>query len=353
MGHRLKWLVFLLVSGGSIAAAEDRLAVVEFFGRTTCGNCAAASETVVELQQELAGRAVLLEYDYDNFLRGRQDRFWATGVQADYLPLIMVGSGYRTSSGVVDFDPVYRGMVEDELARPPRAEVSAYWRQVGTKLRVYVEVENTQQEYLEVDNSASVWVIAYESPPSVESNTETYVMSTAQWSLPYDLGPGETITKLIDTPYMDDVQWDRMHAVVLVEDRPGCGCAEYDMLQAAEAVPASLTAVPDTVTAGRSGYSNEVELEGPYLLSWTATSDVPWIEVSPSSGNRLTTVTMTVNEELRPSLETEGAVTFSATGDGMSFETVVDVAVGARFRKAGPRMSPVGTKGSARGRLPR
>jgi hypothetical protein len=196
-------------------------------------------------------------------------------------------------------------------------------------------------------------VIAYESPPSVESNTETYVMSTAQWSLPFDLGPGETITKLIDTPYMDDVQWDRMHAVVLVEDRPGCGCAEYDMLQAAEAVPASLTAVPDTVTAGRSGYSNEVELEGPYLLSWTATSDVPWIEVSPSSGNRLTTVTVTMNEELRPPLETEGAVTFSATGDGMSFETVVDVAVGARLRQAGRRMSPVGTKGSARGRLPR
>ena len=65
------------------------------------------------------------------------------------------------------------------------------------------------------------------------------------------------------------------------------------------------------------------------------------------------TVTVTVHDELRPPFETEGTVTFSATGDGMSFETVVDVAVGARFRKAGRRLSPVETKGATRGRLPR
>ena len=84
------------------------------------------------------------------------------------------------------------------------------------------------------------------------------------------------------------------------------------------------------------------------MLSWTASSDVSWIEVTPDGGKVPATVTVTVLEDVRPPLETEGHVTFSATGDGMSFETVVDVAVGARFRKAGRRMSPVGTKETSR-----
>ena len=36
----------------------------------------------------------------------------------------MVGSGYRTSSGSVDYDAVYRSMINAELERPPRASVS-------------------------------------------------------------------------------------------------------------------------------------------------------------------------------------------------------------------------------------
>ncbi len=345
--------IFVLILGATAAVAGDRLAVFEFFGRTTCGNCGAAAETVVELQHELAGQAVLLEYDYDEFLEGRQDRFWATGVSADYLPLMMVGSGFRTSHGVVDFDTVYRGMIDAELARPPRAEISAFWQRVGSNLRVYVEVENIEQEYLEVDREASVWVIAYESPPSGPSHTENYVESTAQWSLPYDLGPRESITATISTPSMTDVQWNRMHAVVLVEDRPGCGCEEYDMLQATEALQASLTAAPDLVVLGRAASSEEIELTGPHVLSWTATPDVPWLEVTPSSGTRPTTATVTVRDELRPQSETEGTVSFAATGDGMDFSTTVSVQVGSKFRRAGRRMSPVQTKGSSRSQFPR
>jgi hypothetical protein len=114
-----------------------------------------------------------------------------------------------------------------------------------------------------------------------------------------------------------------------------------------------LTASPETIVTGRRASSAELVLEGPHVLSWTASSDVPWIEVTPDGGKVPETVNVTVHDDLRPPLETEGTVTFSATGDGMSFETVVDVSVGARFRNAGPRMSPVGTKGSARGRLSR
>ena len=341
----------LLLLGATIVPAGDRLAVFEFFGRPGCGNCEAASGTVTELQHELEGRAVLLTYHYDFFGRdaeGRIKRFWVSEPGAEYLPLAMIGSGYRTSSGVVDFDSEYRGMIDDEVARPPRAAVSAYWRRVGASMRVYLEIENSGEEYLEVDLDAAAWVIAYMSPPPEGVGlTDTWVQAAGEWQLPYDLGPGETVTGEAETPALEDVQWNRMHALVLVEDRPGGG-EVYDMAQATRARPAGLTASPEVIVTGRAAPSAELVLEGPHVLSWTASSDVSWIEVTPDGGNVPATVTVTVLEDVRPPLETEGQVTFSATGDGMSFETVVDVAVGARFRKAGRRMSPVGTKETSR-----
>ena len=55
--------------------AEDRLAVLEFFGRTGCSNCQAAGAVISDLQDEYQGRALLLEYDVDYFRYGRQQRY--------------------------------------------------------------------------------------------------------------------------------------------------------------------------------------------------------------------------------------------------------------------------------------
>ncbi len=189
-------------------------------------------------------------------------------------------------------------------------------------------------------------------PPQGVGLTDTWVQATAEWHLPYDLGPGESVSAEVDTPSMDDIQWNRMYAIVLVEDRPG-GTGTYDMAQATLARPAGLTASPDIVVVGRGGVGAEVELEGPHVLSWVATADVPWLEVTPSSGTRPTTVTVTVRDELRPQSETEGTVSFAATGDGMDFSTTVSVQVGSKFRRAGRRMSPVQTKGLSRSQFPR
>jgi hypothetical protein len=129
-----------LLLGATFGAADDRFAVFEFFGRPAGAFCSAAGPAMITLQSEFRGRAVLLEYDYDAFLHGRQDRFWASGASARYLPLVMVGSGYRTSSGAENYEPVYRSMINDELARPARATVSAYWRRAANAVRAYVEV---------------------------------------------------------------------------------------------------------------------------------------------------------------------------------------------------------------------
>ena len=138
---------------------------------------------------------------------------------------------------------------------------------------------------------------------------------------------------------MSGVNWNRMAGLVLVEDRPGGGGA-YDMLQATEALPADLTATPDQLVLGLHGPGAEVVLTGPHVLSWTATSNVSWIEVTPSSGNIPTTATLTVHPELRPPSEIEGEVSFSATGDGMAFSTTVSVTVGGQCRQSGRRVCP-------------
>jgi hypothetical protein len=326
-----------LLLGTTFAAANDRFAVFEFFGRAGCPNCDAAVRAMTALESEMRGRAVLLKYDYDSFLYGRQNRFWASAGSADYLPLVMVGSGYRTSSGAVDYEAVYRSMINDELARPPRAAATAYWRRVGDAMRVYVEVRNLGATDLELDRDAAIWLIIYENAST--GGGSTWVKAAGQRYLPFDLAPGETATMIIDTPAMSGVEWSRIAGLVLVEDRPDPAGA-YDMVQAAEALPADLSATPDHLVMSPYRPVAEVVLTGPHVLSFSASSDVGWIEVTPSSGTVPTTVILTLRPELRPPSATQGSVSFAATGDGMAFSATVSVVVGAQSRRAGRRVRP-------------
>ncbi|HSO24087.1 MAG TPA: hypothetical protein VLT81_14345 [Chondromyces sp.] len=336
MRKRVTWVLIVVTVVAGSAFADDRLAVFEMFGRTGCGNCNAAGEVVTVLQDELRGRAVLLEYDYDLFLYGRLDRFWATGVSAYYLPLMMVGSGYRTSSGIVDFDAVYRSMIDDELARGPRAAVTAYWRRVGDSMRAYVDVRNLGPTDLEVRRDAGIWLIAYENADT--GNTGTWVQSTSVWYLPYDVEPGEGITGIIDTPPVGGLNWVRMSGLVLVEDRPAGGA--YDMLQAAEALPADLYLAPERPVVGARGGTAALELAGPHVMSWTAESEVPWLVIEPSSGTLPATVSVELRPELRPAAATEGTISFTASGDGISFSTTSTVTVGPPLRRGDRRIAP-------------
>jgi hypothetical protein len=327
----------LLLLGAAVATAEDRLAVLEFFGRQGCSICSSAGPALRSLQHEMEGRAILLEYDYDRFRIGRQERFWASA-SATYLPLVMTGSGYRTTSGRVDFERVYRSMIDDELARPVRGAVTAYCRRTGSVMRAYVEVLNLGDTNLEVDNDAAVWLVAYEN--STVGHSMTWVRSTAYRFLPFDLASGESTTMVIDSPPMSGVDWNRMACLVMLEDRPN-GLGAYDMLQATEALPAGLVATPGALDFDRSESEFEVVLTGPQVLEWSATSSAEWIEVEPSSGQLPASVTVSVRHGLRPWSEQEGSVTFSAIGDDMEFETTVEVTVSGphprrNVRRAGP-----------------
>ena len=338
MARRVGAGAAVLLCGLGLASAAERFAVLEFFGRPTGAYCSAAGPAMTALQRQLVGEAVLLEYDYDRFRDGRQLRFWATGVSAQYLPLVMVGSGYRTSSGLVDYARVYAEMVDSELARPPRAEVTAYWRRSGDLLRSYVAVRNTGDDALLLDEQAAVWVIVYENAPVGVSNT--WVRSATRWRLDSDLAPGEIATAVIDAPGSTVEDWGRVAELALVEDQPG-GDGRYDMLQAAEAAPASLTVAPTQLRLTRMASTAKLALEGPHVLEWSATTDVRWLEVTSSHGFLPGTVTVVLRPELRPPSATKGNVFIDAVGDSMAFSALVEVSAGIGVRRPSGRCRPI------------
>lgn len=323
-------------------AAQERLAVLELFGRSICPNCQAAGRALVSLEPEMTGRAVLLEYDWDAFKAGlRAQRFLTVEQHAALLPLVMVGSGYRTSWGPVDYPQEYRRMIQEELARPPTAAVSVYSRRSGGGLRLYVRAENTGDAALTTGDQPTLWVIVWEN--GLIGVSDTFVRTAIPTLLPGPLAPGETTTITVDTPAMAVLEWNAIESLALLERGPA-RTGRYDTLQAAVALPAALTVTPQRLTLGPGRPPALLRLDGPHVLAWTATPDVAWLRVEPSGGTLPASPTVSLVPELRPSGATSGSVRIDARGDGMTFTTVVQVAVGASSpRPVSRRLVPGGS----------
>ena len=328
------WLV--LTAGAALAGAAERFVVLEFFGRPQGAYCSAAGPAMRTLQDELAGGAELLEYDYDGFPYGRVERFWASGAQASFLPLVMVGSGYRTSSGHVDYYSEYSGIITADRLRQPEAEVTAFWRRVGSSVRSYVTVRNTRVSRLRVDEQAGVWAVVFERARIGVS--DTWVRSTTRHALAADLRSDESVDLVIDASAASVADWSRAAVVVMVEDRPGGG--RFDMLQAALAEPAALALDPEEAALSPASRTVNVAIAGPHVLTWTAAADVPWLEVSPSTGDVPGTVTVSYRPELRPAGELTGAVVVDASADGMAFSERLEVELSGQLRHGGGRRVP-------------
>jgi len=329
MGRSLRCTAFPLLLCAVAVSAQERLAVLEFFGRPNGQFCREAGPAMLALQAETSGRAVLLEFDYDRFATGRVDRFWAARPSAMYLPLVMVGSGYRTSTGQVDYERAYRAILEAELARAPEAAVSAYWRKSGDAARVYVRVTNSRGSALTTAEAAAIWVIAWENGRIGVS--DTWVRGTALRALTESLAPGATLAATVDTPSLVGADWERISTVAFLERRPG-GAGAYDMLQAAVAAPVGFTVSPTTVALTTAGPAAEVALAGPYVLTWTATADVSWLAVSPTTGALPGTATVSLVPSALPAGGGTGQVHFEAVGDEMSVSATVSVAAPVRVR---------------------
>lgn len=342
MRRTLKPIVIglLVVCAAAAGSGADRLPVLEFFGRPGGGYCAAAGPSLKTLQAQLAGQAVVLEYDFDRFRDGRLFRFWTTGADAPYLPLVMVGSGYRTSSGSVDYYNVYSNMLAAEMRRPPRVTVDASWRRDGSAMRAYVTIHNTSSSTLRVADQAAAWIIVYSKENIGVSNT--WVRSTLRWAFDNDLVPGATVSQVIEDVFVQGASWNTLAGIVLIEDRTGGG-GSYDMAQAAVLDSPTFSATPENLTLTLGKPTADITFEGPHVLQWTATADVPWIELAPSAGTLPEQLTVTLIPELRPPGERFATVRVDAVGDSMVFDAQVEVAVGGRVRRPILRVSPNGS----------
>ncbi len=286
----------------------------------------------------LSDRPVLfLEHDVDHAPPSRIDRWWA-GYGAGgsvTLPLAMVSSGHAVSNGSVGFETVYRTMVEDDLERPAEAAVAAYARRLGSTLRVYVRAENLSQQPLSAANAAALHVLVWEE--TRVADTGRFVRAAAVHPVADPLDAGQAVTATDDFE-LSGVVWERVHAVALLDYRPGGDAGPFDVLQAAPAAAPALTSVPAAleVEAGppsSSPVSVRLRLAGPYNASWTAASDAPWLTAEPGSAGLPATVTVTVDPRLLPWGQSTGTLTFAATSsDGLDLSLSVPVTVGRTGR---------------------
>jgi hypothetical protein len=320
----MRWLAVAVALGGGPLLAEERLAVFEYLARQST-YCIAGAPAVIALQGEMNGRAVLLEYDFDAPLAtGRFQCYRAADPYGGYLPLVMVGSGLRTSSGPVNYEAVYRGMIEEELARAPEAAVAAYSRRQGNALRLYVEAENRSGAALGPATEAAIWVLVWENARL--RLTDTLVRSAVKSPLAAAVPPGGRVTAIVDTPSLGGVSWERVESLALLERRTAAG-TRFDMLQAAIAQPAALSASPVQVALSRTATAAGVALAGPHALAWTAHADRAWLEVVPASGAVPATATVRAVAGAMPPAGSVGVVRFDAAGDGMAFSATVTVTV--------------------------
>ncbi len=260
----------------------------------------------------------------------------------------MVDSGHQIMTAEQgNFEAAYRFLVNVELTRPPKAQIEAYARQIGTKVRVYARLHNTSGITLSaVMNHAALNALVYED---ARVGLTGRIMRAAPWvDITSPLAPDGTVTATIDTVYLQGVVWGALHTVVVADYQPTAGGA-FDMLQAAVARPAGLTVTPSAVPVGvDSGHpadrSVPVALSGPYTLNWSAAADVPWIVLTPGSAAIATQPELTVDAGALATGSQEGHVTFSATSqDGMAFTrflTVTAVLGPRRLRAVAPPVEP-------------
>ena len=204
---------------------------------------------------------------------------------------MMVGSGYQISNGSVDFYPVYKNMIEAEMARPPQAAVNAYYQRVGNHFEVRVMVTNESGVPLSYLNQATVHVIVYEE--AKVNITNRFVRAATSELFSDSLEHGQTASYTLTTADITPVNWDAIHIIALVDYRPQ-STGPFDTLQAAVATDnVDFEVSPDTVVfmvspTDTAVTPRQLTIVGPPQLSWHVTGAADWFTVTPPQGGSST-----------------------------------------------------------------
>jgi hypothetical protein len=163
--------------------------------------------------------------------------FWlAHGPRAptEYLPLLMSDSGATFYNGSnVNWQRQLKLMVDDELVRPPQAEVMATFLRDGITATVHVEVTNLSDQPLTLTEHAQVTVVLYEDAKVI--HTGRYVRAVKAEPIAPDLAVGDTTAFDIVIAGTGDMNWANAHVLAFAE-RQVVADGRFDMLQAALAV---------------------------------------------------------------------------------------------------------------------
>lgn len=250
-----------------------------------------------------------------------------------FLPLTMVDSGIRVNNGRVDFYNVYKEMVETALARPAEADIQALWWRSGHQIEVFVTLTNLRADTLGdiSGEELNLFAVVYEG--NRVKLTNRFVRAVvARWVT--SLAPDESRTFQLVAPDLVDVDWEKLHVVVMV-DLYQPPALTFDMLQAAIArhVEPSLTVSPDALTfvvdpSDATVTPAQVAIAGGGFFDWTAAADQPWIAISPTSGALLSQVLVAVDREALTRGWQEGIVTFTATDAAFSDTVAVRAYLG-------------------------
>ncbi len=310
---------------------EPRLAVFEYFSRFTGGNCLAAGPVVDRLAEEMADRPVVfLEMNYDGQVGNRVSRWWfAYPGGTPFLPLVMVGSGREIADGLMDFERVFRGMVEREMAVPPQASLRAWWARQGNRMRIYTRLTNRLAVPLSAAQQASVHALVWEDRRVGTTNRIIRDAPNADINPALAAGATADLPALL-TRELTEVNWSKVHATVLVEWRPP-GQGAFDQLQAAIAVPAGIAAAPAALSFRVNALNpptsrGPLALDGPGGTPWSASADALWLRVVPAAGTLPATVQVEIIPELLPEGPQQALLTFGAASpDGWNAVTTVNV----------------------------
>jgi len=171
-----------------------------------------------------------VDYPVDS---ARKSRWWAANGYGGsvMLPLIMVDSGNQISNGYLDYETVYRGLIDSALDRAPGAAIDAVVSRVGDSLSFDVDVTNLSGVDLSGANLATLNVIIYDANSASGLTGSYLVTSTSQYISPTLLN-GASGSYSLQTGDLTGVDWSSLHAVVFLEYRPE-GSTHYDMLQLA------------------------------------------------------------------------------------------------------------------------
>jgi hypothetical protein len=286
---------------------------------------------VQRLNADMSGpRVVLLAHTW-NSAGTREQRVGAAYPYAAYFPIVFVSSGHALFTGPTSPYATYRSMIEADLARPATGELQAWWQQDGHDVVVWATLRNAGAATLsQAANGAAFTVMVYE--PIYEFPFQDPVRGAVAVPLTAPLASGATAQLQARVVTPAPIHWSQAAVVALVDYRPSGTKGAYDVVQAACAVPAELYVAPAeiavTVVPGATApVERSLELSGPSVLTWTATTDAPWLEIDPGTGSLPAAPVVRVRTDQLPPGSAAATVTLVASGAGMSFTQTVPVRV--------------------------